>query len=318
MSRRCPSERVQAFTLIELLVVISIIALLLSILLPSLSSARHQVRTVVCRSNMKQLMNGMFLYNADFDAFPGTHGLFWFQRLFGAEWPRPSGVTWDGARDRIVNISVTPPYEKPYHTDPEFVADVPGRGTLFKYLRDESVYTCPVDRPGPAEDSPIGGGGNGRLSYSLNAFVGYRPPESLGSFTYVAASLNNALPGDRGTRSFNVGQRVVFPTSRFMTLFEEHPNFNINGGFPDGNFNGLDRIATRHMATTASAGQTPTGRTGIAYLDGHAESPKYPAKTEGRQLFPEYGQPYFWRASGPPDTANVSAFVRKLSGPCPW
>ena len=42
-----------AFTLIELLVVIAIIALLLAILMPSLSRARKQSRTVACMSNLK-------------------------------------------------------------------------------------------------------------------------------------------------------------------------------------------------------------------------------------------------------------------------
>jgi len=50
------------FTLLELLVVITIIALLLTLLLPSLSSARKKAEIAVCASNIKQVTVSMNLF----------------------------------------------------------------------------------------------------------------------------------------------------------------------------------------------------------------------------------------------------------------
>lgn len=58
-------QKTKAFTLIELLVVISIIALLLSILMPSLQKVREQANRVVCGSNQKQIAFAMSLYAVD-------------------------------------------------------------------------------------------------------------------------------------------------------------------------------------------------------------------------------------------------------------
>ncbi len=53
------------FTLIELLVVISIIALLIAILLPALGAAKDFMRTLNCRSNLRQVAVGMTTYTTD-------------------------------------------------------------------------------------------------------------------------------------------------------------------------------------------------------------------------------------------------------------
>src|SRR5437763_1075381 len=77
-------RRSAGFTLVELLVVIGIIALLISILLPTLSKARESSKRTVCASNVRQIVYAIHLYA---DQYRG--------------WAPPSQVSIDGAGQGI-------------------------------------------------------------------------------------------------------------------------------------------------------------------------------------------------------------------------
>ncbi len=65
--RRAPRR---GFTLIELLVVVTIIAMLLAVLMPSLSRAREQAKAVKCLAHLRELGHGMLIYYNEWGNYP--------------------------------------------------------------------------------------------------------------------------------------------------------------------------------------------------------------------------------------------------------
>lgn len=293
------SKSRHAFTLIEVLVVVTIIALLISILLPSLRRAKECAKIVVCKANLTTMYRGHAYYATD------NSGCF----------PDPDWWLWDGIDSEMLTWfpNLYKGGARP-HDSREWVKF----GHIFRYVKTPEAYFCPKDTRKRASAS-IGAGWDGpkwRGDKPIHSYVRlYHPHQFLAEHIGAASNKidNGNLPAlyrsdfinpDKLPRTWTYkGKRLDARPARLGLMYEEFQAYDdpatwaprppnlinmLNDGFSgfikgDMGLDWDDYISVWHMKQSH-----------ILYFDGHidlVDAIKFNKKANGSQ----YAQ---WLASG--------------------
>lgn len=243
-SNRSRGLLVDGFTLVELLVVIGIIAVLISVLLPSLSSARKAALRTNCLSNMRNMQVAHVMYMND------NRGFF-----------IQAGLAHGGV-----------------HSD----EDAAWINTLEKYYGSQLLHRTPVDTSphwGPAPDgAPIPGAPadqRRRTSYGINSFL-LDAGNGENPYGPAPAGFVGDWPGGDG-KAYNRAGRVKrhHATVQFLIMAytgpfagSDHPHVETWGTHPN-----PPTRAAQQVQINAHGGPAADWKSlsVYGYLDGHAE-----------------------------------------------
>ncbi|MCX5638595.1 MAG: hypothetical protein NTX52_13030 [Planctomycetota bacterium] len=232
-----------SFTVVELLVVFSVTALLMALLLPSLQNSREQAKAVLCRSNVKQLVLWLDMYETEngtlpyafYEPFPALPpadcpgdpaydrgGWWWFNHITDYSkkdsdrtsvlWCPSRQITNPGLKTNVlcgnygVNLSICK------NSD-----DIPSR-------REEFVGTplCTGDIPHPSRTLLIVDSGYSLISWWHATDIPPVPPGKSREDTAYVPGLH-----------INAG-RYIWPGQEQDVIYGRHPNKTVNVGFADG------------------------------------------------------------------------------------
>lgn len=208
------SRRLGAFTIIELLIVVAIIALLLAILLPSMSAARAQARQLKCNTNLRSLGAAALLYAKENR-----------ETLLRAE--HVANQLADADPNSTLHWSQALLYSLPYHDGP-----IPGlwrptpltlQQPLIRVLKSIELFQCPSfpESEGAFGDQP--------LDYITNAFpipytlnnVNQDTPNGGGPGVEYRSENQDVVDSAKFFKLDRLDERIISP-SRLIYITEVH------------------------------------------------------------------------------------------------
>lgn len=297
----------RAFTLVELLVVVSIIALLISILLPSLQRARESARATKCLSNFHAQILAVLTYTSDYSGtLPGPIHPAIKRRLFdfgagtsNVDADRQKSLTW-----------VLRPYYGTRSSDPnqenkmaDDVSSCPTAEVIVPdsefYARAASQTSCWRERPYSYVANtwgPILNPGTAPGSYTNTEWPQTDPPHYFGAWFYCDPS---PVYANRSWKPKNI-DKIKFAASEWSIAdawYRKVPGGATRGGLvkrqwlgtfapqvdptsgqqpiiPDRPYHGVRTNTVSSQHKSGSGADLPIinfkGRTNMSYFDGHA------------------------------------------------
>jgi len=231
-AKPAPTAR-SAFTLVELLVVTTIIAILASLLMPSMKTAKIRAQSTSCVSNFKQLQLAWHLYTLDYnDQLPANK---WMAPNWQDGCPSGNQTTSDSWVQGDATVD----------TETWNIQN----GSLFPYARSTGIYHCPTDRSTVDFHAGILRKRSYSMSYYMNGSE--RKPErktrlcqirnTSGAFVFIDEQEDSIhdgvfflhVPGDEGEQAEAEHYRT-FGGAHWMNMPADRHAQGCNLSFADG------------------------------------------------------------------------------------
>ena len=264
----------KGFTLIELLVVIAIIALLMAVIIPSLSLAKKKAASIVCMSNTRQMSMAWYMYQDENDgSIMGSN----MEDVGANSVCREAWIGQPHLASDTLTSSLTLEQTSPPVTDEDEIRGIE-KGKLYPYVENYDIYHCPADKLRKGPDGTrmyvsyavplclheIQDRSHEDYSRQINKFSEIRTPGN--TFTFVES-------GERSRGNWTVGGHFIMATPEY--------------GFSE--YGLWSPVAISHGDSAV-----------FGFADGHAENKKWHdeivfehyEKTEGQPPGALYGQTF--------------------------